>query len=91
MKTIYSIYEAKAHLSEIIRQVKNNKFITITERNVPVAKMITIKKEQPKKIEEIIEELENEGIVTHPRSSISNIKTVVTKRNALKKFLESRK
>ncbi len=90
MKNTYSIYEAKARLSEIIRYVKSNKLITITERNVPVVKVIPINKAQTKTLEEIIGELENEGIVSKPLSSISNIKTVVKKRNVLKKFLESR-
>lgn len=90
MKDSYSIYEAKAKLSELIRRVKHNRLITITERNVPVAMVIPIKKSSNKKIEQILKELEEQGIIESREANISNIKTILKKKNVLKRFLESR-
>lgn len=36
----YSIYEAKAHFSELLRRVKNGAEVTVTERGTPVAKVV---------------------------------------------------
>jgi prevent-host-death family protein len=42
----YSIYEAKARFSEIIRKVKDRHRIIITERGRPVAEVIPYQQEQ---------------------------------------------
>ena len=43
MKLI-NIYEAKAHLSQFIRRVKNGEVLLLCERNVPVAEIRPISK-----------------------------------------------
>ena len=40
MKTKYSIYEAKTHLSEILRLVRQNRSVTITDRGKEVARVV---------------------------------------------------
>lgn len=37
--TTYSIYDAKAKLSELLRQVKAGQLVTITERGKPIARV----------------------------------------------------
>lgn len=57
----YSIYEAKAKLSEIIRIVKKNKSVTITERGKEVARVVPMGK--PQTLDERIAEFERLGII----------------------------
>lgn len=45
MATRYSIYEAKARLSELLRLVKGGAEVTVTERGEPVAKVIPFPRE----------------------------------------------
>lgn len=42
----YSIYEAKAHLSELLRNVKGGAEVTVTERGAPIAKVIPFPKKE---------------------------------------------
>ena len=89
MKSTYSIYEAKAKLSEIIRQVKKRRRITITERGQEVARVIPI--ESGPSLEQQLEELEAAGIVTATPARIpSCISAVAKKPGALQRFLDSR-
>lgn len=39
----YSIYEAKAHLSQLLRRVKAGKEVIISERGIPIAKVVPLK------------------------------------------------
>ena len=43
----YSIYEAKAHFSEIIRQVREGETVTVTRRGKPVAEIRPIAEPAP--------------------------------------------
>jgi len=45
MARAYSIYEAKAKLSELLRVVKSGKEVVVSERGQPVAKIIPFKVE----------------------------------------------
>lgn len=42
----YSIYEAKARFSELLRRVKEGREVTVTERGQPVAKVVPFPREQ---------------------------------------------
>lgn len=57
----YSIYEAKAKLSEIIRIVKKNRSVVITERGKEVARVVPV--EEPQTAEARIAEFERLGII----------------------------
>jgi prevent-host-death family protein len=59
----YSIYEAKARLSEIIRQVKARRRVVITERGVPVAKVIPYTESKPAKLADRIAALVKSGSI----------------------------
>jgi len=48
MKTV-NVHEAKAHLSEYLAAVERGETIIIARRNKPVAKLVAVEPEQPKK------------------------------------------
>ena len=61
MPAIYSIYQAKAQFSEVLRQVREEgKTITVSYRGQPVAEIRPVRQD-PKTIEERLEELERTG------------------------------
>ena len=57
----YSIYEAKARFSEIIRTVKDRRRVVITERGTPVAEVIPFREEPKQSLEERVKYLESIG------------------------------
>ena len=58
----YSIYQAKARFSEIIRIVKRRRVI-ITDREIPVAEVVPYRAEQPESIEGRIAKLAQIGAI----------------------------
>jgi len=87
MKTTYSLYEAKAKLSEIIRLVRRNLRVTITYHDKPVAQITSIDK-FPQTLEDQIAKFANDGaiILAKPKPFFK----VMTAKGALKRFLDSR-
>jgi prevent-host-death family protein len=63
MSQSYSIYEAKARLSEIIRIVKKRRRVVLTERGVPVAEVIPYGVADKESIEGWLEKLSRVGAV----------------------------
>ncbi|MDH3734141.1 MAG: type II toxin-antitoxin system prevent-host-death family antitoxin, partial [Gemmatimonadota bacterium] len=61
MSKMYSTYEAKAKFSEILRQVREGKTITISYHGEPVAEIRPIEKKQT--LEERLDELERRGVL----------------------------
>lgn len=57
----YSIYDAKAKLSEIIRTVKRNRSVVITERGREVARVVPVERAQT--LEERIADLTAQGVI----------------------------
>jgi len=89
MKLQYSIYEAKARLSEVIRTVKQQRHVVITERGVPVAKVVPV--EPPAaNLAERIRELESAGAIEAPRGGVEAIRTIAKRPGGLKRFLATR-
>ena len=85
----YSIYNAKTHLSEIIRQVKKNHSVIITERGREVARVVPAPASQSR--EERIRMLEQAGIVIPALSGKpSDIRLISRRPGGLKRFLASR-
>lgn len=77
MKDTYSIYEAKAKLSEILRRVKNHRSVTITDRGVPVARVVPIEQDKPQSLDSRVKELGSRGALRpadRPSSSIVFVK-----------------
>jgi prevent-host-death family protein len=46
---VVNIHEAKAHLSEYLKAVESGEEIVIARRNKPVARLVAVEPEQPKK------------------------------------------
>jgi len=71
MKQAYSIYEAKAKFSEIIRAVKQKRRIVVTERGVPVARVVPYKPEDQESMEKRLKTLAESGIVIRSEGRFS--------------------
>ena len=88
MQNTYSTYEAKARFSELLRQVRQGKTVTISYRGKPVAEIRSIQ-QKPATVEERLEELEQRGVLVRP-SQRRSLKTVEPRVGALKRFLAER-
>lgn len=87
MKSQYSVYEAKAKLSEILRAVKQQRRVTITDRGRPVAEVIPFA--GPSSLDDRIEELARGGLITHA-SEGGSFAPLARKPGALRRFLDER-
>lgn len=91
MPAEYSVYEAKAKLSEILRLVKADREVTITERGKRIAKIVPYVAEEEPALEERLEALRRTGQLQSSRVSPDRIKIATHKgAGALKRFLEDR-
>lgn len=88
MQTSYSIYEAKARLSEIIRQVQKKRRIILTHRGIEVAQILPV--EMASDTRTRLQQLEQDGILSPYHASSITIKPLKRKKGALKRFLDSR-
>jgi prevent-host-death family protein len=88
MSKVYSTYEAKAKFSEILRQVRGGKTITISYHGEPVAEIRPIEKKQT--LEERLEELERRGVITPATGPRKPFRPVAHVPGALQRFLDSR-
>jgi prevent-host-death family protein len=59
----YSVYEAKARLSEALRNVKRRRRVFITERGVPVAEIIPCADDRPEALSDRILRLTKLGMI----------------------------
>ena len=90
----YSLYEAKAQLSALVRQVREGRSIVITVHGEPAAELRPIPKAELRQtLDQRIETLKAQGIITP--SSLSPASPEAwprgpRKRGALKRFLEER-
>ena len=89
MKDRVSLYEAKARLSALVRQVREGRRIVITVHGEPAAELRPIEP-PPKTIEERLAELIAQGIVVPARDPKAPIRPGKRVPGGLKRFLESR-
>ena len=88
----YSIYDAKAKLSEIIRLVKQRKAVVITERGKLVARIIPYEEDT---FQERFSRLCDGGIVSSEKetglaSVLADSQPVEKREGALQRFLDER-
>ena len=88
MSKVYSTYEAKAKFSEILRQVREGKTITISYHGEPVAEIRPI--ERKRTIEERFEELRRRGVLVPARGDRKPLQGRYRVPGALQRFLEER-
>lgn len=89
MRSKYSTYEAKAQFSEIIRQVRQGKTITVSYRGEPVAEIRPFQR-GPETIEERLAEYERRGLLARPSGQRQPLKAVARRGGALRRFLAER-
>ena len=91
MKSVYSLYEAKARLSEIIRRVRERgETVTLSYHGQPVAEIRPLPPSEDD-AERRLEQLERDGILIRaraPRAAFPALKA--RRRGALARFLEER-
>ncbi|MCE2541309.1 MAG: type II toxin-antitoxin system prevent-host-death family antitoxin [Acidobacteria bacterium] len=89
MSLVYSTYEAKARFSEVIRQVREGKVVTVSYRGEPVAEIRGIQRE-PQTFEAHLDELERRGVLVHSGQPKGTRTGLGRRLGALKRFLEDR-
>lgn len=67
MRLTYSIYEAKAKLSELLRAVREGKRVTITDRGRAVARVVPIADDEG--LEQRLADLQAAGILSAPTTA----------------------
>ena len=89
MGLVYSTYEAKARFSEVIRQVREGKVVTVSYRGEPVAEIRAIQRE-PQTLEAHLDELERRGILVPSGQPRAPLTPLGRRLGALKRFLDDR-
>ncbi len=90
MAITYSVYEAKARFSEVLRQVRDGKTVTVSYRGEPVAEIRAIKGQASPALDERLAELERNGCLVHAAIPGRNMGTVERRPGALARFLDER-
>ncbi len=89
MTITYSTYEAKARFSEVLRQVRQGKTVTISYRGEPAAEIRPIKRRK-QTLEERLEELERRGVLVPAKSPGQPFPMLERRPGALERFLAER-
>ena len=89
MSEIYSTYEAKAKLSEILRKVRAGRTIRISHRGEPVAEVRPIRPPSTGLQERMIA-LAARGVLVRAKERKGALTPIERKAGALKRFLEDR-
>jgi prevent-host-death family protein len=89
MARIYSTYEAKAKLSEILRAVRDGHRVGISYHGQLIAE-VTPLPAAPEAFEKRLRRLEAEGVVTPPRRPGASLPRFGRRPGALKRFIKTR-
>jgi antitoxin (DNA-binding transcriptional repressor) of toxin-antitoxin stability system len=91
MTRVYSVYEAKARLSEIIRHVRERgDSVTISYHGEPVAEVRALTRPE-NDLDRRLADLEHRGVVAPARSEAKTLPRLLARRpGALTRFLEER-
>ena len=89
MGLLYSTYEAKARFSEIIRQVREGKTVTVSYRGEPVAEIRSIRRDR-ETLEQRLDDLSRRGIVVPSGQPKAPLTMLERRPGALRRFLEDR-
>lgn len=90
MAIIYSVYEAKARFSEVIRQVRDGKTVTVSYRGEPVAEIRAIEDQRSPTLDERLAELERNGALVRSTIPRRKLGPVERRPGALARFLVER-
>jgi len=89
MRDTYSLYEAKAKLSAIIRKVREGRPVTVTLHGEPVAEIRSISPRSGGLSARMDQLLERGIIVRNPSGALAP-RPIIKRPGALKRFLEER-
>ena len=90
MLRTYSLYDAKARFSQVIREVRDGDTVTVSYRGEPVAEIRPVPKVGTSSLEQRIEELKRRGEIIEPENPNFKWKAVAHRPGALKRFLSER-
>ena len=85
----YSLYEAKARFSEVIRLVRRGRMVTITYRGKPVAQIQPFRSESSE-IEARLRRFEDAGVLQADANAPAPLERVARRPGALARFLAER-
>ena len=86
----YSVYEAKARFSEVIRHVREGKTVTVSYRGEPVAEIRSIERRQEPTLDERLNDLERSGSLVRPTVPRQTFRPVDRRPGAVARFLAER-
>jgi prevent-host-death family protein len=89
MRDTYSLYEAKARLSAIIRRVREGHRVLVTLHGTPVAEIRPVE-QAAGGLADRLERLAERGIVIRAERPATRIRPVRRKPGALRRFLDDR-
>lgn len=90
MARTYSIYEAKARFSEVIREVREGETVTVSYRGEPVAEIRAIRQFETPTLDERLDHLERRGALVRPARVRREFNIVADRPGALARFLGER-
>lgn len=90
MARIYSIYEAKARFSEVIREVREGKTVTVSYHGEPVAEIRAIRQSETPTLGDRLTELERNGALVPSGLSGRQFRMAARRPGALERFLNER-
>lgn len=89
MAKVYSVFEAKTHLSELLRIVKSGKDVTVSERGKAIARVVPYREVSDETLEQRLNRFEHSGNLL--RRKLRERTDIGTRRKgALKRFLDDR-
>lgn len=86
----YSISEARARFSEVIRRVRGGSIVTVSCRGQPVAEIRAIGRQPTSTLDERLPDLERRGALVRPALPKRMLRPVQRRPGALVRFLAER-
>lgn len=89
MSKQYSVYDAKAKFSEIIRKVREGQTVTVSYHGEPVAEIRPIAR-QGAALEARLRRLEDRGVIARSSGREGRLRPIARRPGALTRFLRDR-
>ncbi len=89
MENRYSVYDAKAHFSELIRRARNNERVIVTSHGKPVIELVPYRA-QAHTMAEIVASAEARGVLEAGTMPTASLQPVAHRKDALAHFLQDR-
>ena len=89
MRETFSLYDAKARFSAIIRRVREGHRVVVTVHGEPVAEIRPIER-RPAGLAQRLDQLADHGVLVRPAAGAPRPRAVVRRPGALARFLAER-